>query len=221
MFLSQTLILWTKRAYQSGIFKLLSGWMKIHQISYILFKARSQSSLNFASLVRAMIDNSSVLFQLKLYMIWRIWAHQSPKLQTFNCSLKISRNLHFDSRFLLLKVYKILVKKVQRSYVSWSWWLMQNLKKNWSVVSKMTRISENLTGGLKSLNNLEFHWFMLCKVFNVWPKKGTEELSFMKLASDTKFEEKMTCGLENDMRNTANFHQSTWKSQNWDFDGII
>ena len=106
MFLSQTLILWTKRAYRSGIFKLLSGWVKIHQISYILFKARSQSSLNFASLVRAMIDNSSVLFQLKLYMIWRIWAHQSPKLQTFNCSLKISRNLHFDSRFLLLKVYK-------------------------------------------------------------------------------------------------------------------
>ena len=212
MFLSQTLILWTKRAYRSGIFKLLSGWVKIHQIPYILFEARSQSSLNFASLVRAMIDNSSVLFQLKLHMIWRIWAHQSSKLQTFNCFLKISRNLLFDSRFLLLKVYKILVKKVQRSYVSWSWWLMQNLKKNWSVVSKMTRISENLTRGLKSLNNLEFHWFMLCKVFNVWPKRSTEELSFMKLASDTKFEEKMTCGLENDMRNTANFHQSTWKS---------
>ena len=29
----------------------------------------------------------------------------------------------------------------------------------------------------------------------------------MALKSDTKFEEKLTCGLENDMRNLANFHQ--------------
>ena len=38
--------------------------------------------------------------------------------------------------------------------------------------------------------------------------KNTEELSFMTLKSDTKFEEKLTCGLENDMRNIANFHQN-------------
>ena len=35
----------------------------------------------------------------------------------------------------------------------------------------------------------------------------------MTLKSDVKFEEKLTCGLENDMRYMANFHQSTWKSQ--------
>ena len=43
----------------------------------------------------------------------------------------------------------------------------------------------------------------------------------MPLKSDAKFEEKLTCGLENDMRNLANFHQSTRKSRNWDFDGIL
>ena len=43
----------------------------------------------------------------------------------------------------------------------------------------------------------------------------------MTLESDAKFEEKLTCGLENDMRNLANFYQSTQKSQNWDFDGIL
>ena len=43
----------------------------------------------------------------------------------------------------------------------------------------------------------------------------------MTLECDAKFEEKLTCGLENDMRNLANFHQSTRKSQNWDFDGIL
>ena len=31
----------------------------------------------------------------------------------------------------------------------------------------------------------------------------------MALESDAKFEEKLTCGLENNMRNMANFHQST------------
>ena len=43
----------------------------------------------------------------------------------------------------------------------------------------------------------------------------------MKLKSDAKFEEKLTCGSENDMRDLANFYQSTRKSQNWDFDGIL
>ena len=43
----------------------------------------------------------------------------------------------------------------------------------------------------------------------------------MPLKSDAKFEEKLTYGLENDMRNLANFHQSTRKSRNWDFDGIL
>ena len=41
----------------------------------------------------------------------------------------------------------------------------------------------------------------------------------MTLESDAKFEENY-CGLENRMKNLANFHQSTWKSQNWDFDWI-
>ena len=34
----------------------------------------------------------------------------------------------------------------------------------------------------------------------------------MTLENDAKFEEKLTCGLENDMRNLENFHQSTKKS---------
>ena len=43
----------------------------------------------------------------------------------------------------------------------------------------------------------------------------------MKLKSDAKFEEKLTCGLKNDMRNLANFHHSTLMCQNWDFNGIL
>ena len=84
----------------------------------------------------------------------------------------------------------------------------------------MARIWWNLTWALEILK-ISFDLFLLCKVYNVWPKKSTEELSFMTLKSDAKFEEKLTCGLENDMRNMANFHQSNLKSQNWDNDGIL
>ena len=85
----------------------------------------------------------------------------------------------------------------------------------------MTRICWILTRALESLKNLHFDLFLLCKVYNVWPKKSTEELSFMTLKSDAKFEEKLTCGLESDMKNLENFQQSTRKSQNWDFDEIL
>ena len=43
----------------------------------------------------------------------------------------------------------------------------------------------------------------------------------MTLKSDAKFEEKLTCCLENGVRNLANFHQSTRKCQNWNFNGIL
>ena len=43
----------------------------------------------------------------------------------------------------------------------------------------------------------------------------------MILRSDAKFKEKLTCCLENDVGNLVNFHQSTLKCQNWDFDGIL
>ena len=36
-----------------------------------------------------------------------------------------------------------------------------------------------------------------------------------------KIWKKLPCCLENGMRNFANFHQSTWKCQNWNFDKIF
>ena len=43
----------------------------------------------------------------------------------------------------------------------------------------------------------------------------------MAVQIDTKFEGRLTCASKNDVRNLLNFHQSTWKPQNWDFDGIF
>ena len=42
----------------------------------------------------------------------------------------------------------------------------------------------------------------------------------MALKIDTKFEGKLTCASKNDMRNFANFHQSTFESlKSWTFIG--
>ena len=43
----------------------------------------------------------------------------------------------------------------------------------------------------------------------------------MTLKSHAKFEEKLTCGLQNDMRNLANFHQNNRKCKNWYFHGML
>ena len=67
-------------------------------------------SLNFASFFNAMGVKSSVLFQLKLNLIFTKATHHSANFQTFNCSGEISPNFYFD-RLLLLKVYKVSAKK--------------------------------------------------------------------------------------------------------------
>ena len=43
----------------------------------------------------------------------------------------------------------------------------------------------------------------------------------MVLKIEAKFGRKLTFASKNDMRNLANFHQSTYKSQNWDLHGIL
>ena len=61
---------------------------------------------------------------------------------------------------------------LQKSYVSWQWRMMHNLKKNWLASSKLTwRIWRILTLALKNLKNLHFNGLFLIKVYNVWAKK--------------------------------------------------
>ena len=152
-----------------------------------------------------MRDSSSVLFKPKLYITFTKGAHQIAKLQTFDCSGEISPICTLIGSFGW-KYIKFQPEKYRRViYISWSWRVMQNLKKNRFFVSKMTRIWWILIRALKILKRLLFDWSLSCEMYNVWPKK----------------KEKLTCGLENDMRNSANFHQNTLKCQNWYFHGIL
>ena len=56
--------------------------------------------------------------------------------------------------------------------MSWKWRMMQNLRRNWVVISKLTwGIWWILTQALESLKNVYFNVLLLSKVFIVWAKK--------------------------------------------------
>ena len=58
------------------------------------------------------------------------------------------------------------------SYASWQWRMMQNLKRNWLLTSKLTwGIWRTLTRALKSFKTLHFNGLLLTKACNVWAKK--------------------------------------------------
>ena len=83
-----------------------------------------------------------------------------------------------------------------------------------------SRVSFPLNLPLKSLKNLHFDWPILYKVYKVWPEK-LQRVIIHNTEESCKLKEKLTCCLENDLKNLVNFHQNTWKCQNWDFDGIL
>ena len=55
------------------------------------------------------------------------------------------------------------------------------------------------------------------------PKRNVSARKFMCHDNevDAKFKGKLTRGLKNDIRNLVNFHASSWKSENLQFDGFL
>ena len=74
---------------------------------------------------------------------------------------------------------------------------------------------KNLTNLAQALENLKNFYFnkemLLTKTYNAWAKKSAEKLCLMALNIDAKYEGKLTCVFKNDIRNIANFHQSTFE----------
>ena len=90
-----------------------------------------------------MMQNLKRTWLVSSKLTWRIW-------QILTKALGILKNLHFNG-LLLTKVYNVLAKKIQRSYVWLHRGLMQNLKKNWLVISKITwRIWQTFVHRLKN-----------------------------------------------------------------------
>ena len=118
-------------------------------------------------------------------------------LLNFHASSLKSENLQFDG-FLLSKAYKVWDGKVQKSYASWHWRVMQSLKKKRLLVPKMTwGICWIL---LRTVASLKI-WTLMC--YFCW--KRAEELCVTTMKNDGKFNEELTCAFKRDMRNLANF----------------
>ena len=70
---------------------------------------------------------------------WLVAWKMTKNLVNFHASSRKSENLHFNG-LILSKTYKVLDEKVQKSYISWYWRVMQSLKKNWLLVPKIAGI---------------------------------------------------------------------------------
>ena len=103
------------------------------------------------------MHHSSVSWEICLlyFFSWNfIWVLQKERTKAQNVWLvesDSSPDLYFD-RLLFRKYVKFQLKRyIQGSYVSWYWRVLQNLKINWFLVSKMPRIWWILIWALKSL----------------------------------------------------------------------
>ena len=137
-------------------------------------------------------------------LTWGIWEH-----------LKVSKSFilmgSFWTKYILfeLKRYRgVIVHEAEEGCKIWrgidlsfqNW--HQEFDKFWSEYSKVSKIFTLIGNRL-----------LLSKVCIFCVKTSTEELSFMKLKSDTKFGEESTFHFKIGIRNLTNFDLSTQKSQ--------
>ena len=147
---------------------------------------------------------SHAKFEEKLIYCFKI----DKNLRNFHLSTRNRQNFNFDW-FLLCKVYNVWPKKVQRSLLQWHWRVMQNLKKNWLVVWKMTGgIWQLSTRALESLKIMGLWWDPFIQSRKCVSLKFTEELCILTMKDDAKFEEELTWH-----HNLMNFDPSTWMYQ--------
>ena len=89
------------------------------------------------------------------------------------------QNFQSDSQLLTSNLYFDRILFSYESTVPWHWRTIQNLKKNWLVISKLAwRIWQIFTRALKSLKNLHFSGRILPKVYNVWAIKKYRGVAF-------------------------------------------
>ena len=112
--------------------------------------------------------------------IWRksdLWfQNDMGNLANFHQSSGKFENWDFDG-ILLSKLENVWAKNLKGSYnEEWQWRMIQNLKRNWLVSSKLTRrIWRILIRALENLTSLHFNVLLLIKTYNFW----TQKVSYM------------------------------------------
>ena len=144
-------MIWTKGTHQSANFQTFDCSREISPNLYFyrlhllkVYKISAKKSIKELRLMKLKSDAKS---EEKLFCCLK----NDKNLVNFDLSTWNSQNFLFDW-FLLCKVYNVRPKKVQRSYLSWHWRVMQNLKKDWLLVWQMTwGIREIFTRALECL----------------------------------------------------------------------
>ena len=146
-------ILWTKNAHRKEIFRLLSGWFKFSKFLMSYLEPQLSSSLNFALFFSVMRDDYVILFSWNF-----IWFGQKGGQMKFHqvCTLIGS---------FCWKYIKFQLKKYRE--------FMSHDTEDWSKIYCFKNDKNLVNFGLSTRNsqNFYFDWFILCKVYNVSPKK--------------------------------------------------
>ena len=74
---------------------------------------------------------------------------------------------------------------------------------------------------LESLKNVFFNWLLVTKVYIVWATNVERSYLSWHWRVMQILKKIWLMVWKKDTRNLAHFHQSTWKCQIWDFDGIL
>ena len=114
---------------------------------------------------------------------YNVWAKKVRKIKVQKVSFKTLKDAKFEEKLTcgletdMMNVanFHHRTQNLLRICVSWPWTMMQHLKRNWLVVSKLALgIWWILTRALESLKHLHFNGFLLTIVCNfcAWRYKG-------------------------------------------------
>ena len=184
-----------KRPIKVQIFETLSAWMKIHQI-LVIFETINGFFSNLVSIFSVMRHNSSILFQLKFYILSIKGAYQNTNFTWAVDSLKFSTLMgSFCQNHIKfqLKKYRTVI-----SHDTTEW--CKVLRKHWLVVSNDMRIfGEFLPNHIKVWNfhfdGIRFELKKIHRSYLSWRWTLVQNLN-----------KSWPCGFKDGMRNWLNFH---------------
>ena len=138
-------------------------------------------------------------------LTWEVWWILTQALESH-------KKFHFNV-LLLSKVYIVWTKTVQRSYLSWHWRVMQNWWKTDSWFGKWDEKFGKFSPEHLKVSKLGLWRNSFIQSRKCMSLKFTEELCVMKMKSDTKIRQELTCRFKIDMKNFTNFDPNTRKSK--------
>ena len=132
---------WTDLSFQNWYEKFDKVWPNLPKVSKIVTLMSSPWAKYILFELKKYRGNISHDTE-EWYKLWGIWLVVSRLIwwiwRILTQTLGSLKNLHFNELFLI-KVFKVSAKILQRSYLSRHWKVIQNSRRNWLVVWKMTK----------------------------------------------------------------------------------